>query len=136
MPERIFVDTGAWVALYLPKDAHHRAARAALEELKRQSAILLTSNYVIAEAITAVRSFASHARAVELGEALFGSRLIRRIPIHERLEQRAWALFRKYDDPSFSFTDCTSFAVMEAEGIATAFAFDRDFVVAGFKARP
>ncbi len=136
MPERIFVDTSAWVALYIPKDAHHGEATAVLEDLQRQSAQFVISNYVIAEAITAVRRLASHARATALGEALLGSRVLRRVYLDERLEQAAWALFKKYNDRAFSFTDCTSFALMEAEGLKRVFAFDRDFRVAGFQVLP
>lgn len=32
-------------------------------------------------------------------------------------------------DQDFSFTDCTSFALMERLGVAEAFAFDRHFLV-------
>jgi predicted nucleic acid-binding protein len=136
VPERIFIDTGAWIALYVPRDAHHQEARTAWEECKRQRAVLLTSNYVVAEAITAVRRLASHKRATGLGEALLESRALHRIYINELLEQAAWALFKQYDDQEFSFTDCTSFAVMRAEKIKKAFTFDRDFQIVGFQVLP
>lgn len=42
-------------------------------------------------------------------------------------EEKAWAIFRQYPDKRFSFTDCTSFAIMKRLGIRTAFAFDEDF---------
>lgn len=136
MPERIFVDTGAWVAISVEDDERHCRAKAEWERLIAHRAQLVTSNYIIDEAITTVRGFAGHAKAAELGERLFRSRLIRRLRIDEGLEQRAWALFKKYADQVFSFTDCTSFAVMEAERIEKAFAFDKDFVIAGFQILP
>ncbi|MCL6642161.1 MAG: PIN domain-containing protein [Candidatus Bipolaricaulota bacterium] len=134
MPERIFVDTGAWIALYVPRDVHHQEARAAWEELAHHHAV--TTNYVITEAITAVRRLAGHRRAIELGEALLKSRALRRLYIDEPLERAAWAFFTKYNDQDFSFTDCTSFAVMTAEKIKKAFTFDRDFQIAGFQVLP
>jgi len=133
---KVFVDTGAWIALYVKDDENHVLAKAQWEELLKQKARLVTSNYVIDEAITAVRAFADHATAVKLGEALFTSLLLRRIRIDEALEKKAWALFKKYDDQALSFTDCTSFAVMESEGITIAFGFDRDFFTAGFQLLP
>lgn len=44
----------------------------------------------------------------------------------------AWDRYRKYSDQSFSFTDVTSFVVMEGLGITKvftfkAFSFDSDF---------
>lgn len=130
------MDTGAWVAISVEDDQHHPRAQAEWERLLAQRVQFVTSNYVVAEAITTVRGFAGHAKAVELGERLLNSRLIRHVRIDESLEQVAWALFKKYDDHLFSFTDCTSFAVMEAKRIEKAFAFDRDFVIAGFQLLP
>jgi hypothetical protein len=37
-------------------------------------------------------------------------------------------MFRQYEDKGFSFTDCTSFALMERLAINTVFAFDDHFV--------
>ena len=49
----------------------------------------------------------------------------------------AWELFVRYADQRFSFTDCTSFALMRAIGIAEAFTFDRrDYAAAGFGVLP
>jgi predicted nucleic acid-binding protein len=41
--------------------------------------------------------------------------------------ESAWQFFRRYQDKDWSFTDCTSKAVLERLGIATAFAFDQHF---------
>ena len=133
---KVFVDTSAWIAIYIKDDQNHRAARAQWEELIERKAMLVTTNYVIDEAITGVRAFAGHALAVELGEALFTSRLLRRVRIDEVMEKEAWSLFKRYDDQAFSFTDCTSFAAMQAEGLTTAFTFDEDFSIAGFQVLP
>ncbi|MCS6903561.1 MAG: PIN domain-containing protein, partial [Candidatus Bipolaricaulota bacterium] len=75
-------------------------------------------------------------RATELGKALLESHVLRRLYIDESLERAAWTFFKEYDDQDFSFTDCTSFAVMTAEKITKAFTFDRDFQIAGFQVLP
>ena len=51
-------------------------------------------------------------------------------------EDAAWALFRKFRDKDFSYTDCTSFAVMERLRLRTAFAFDRRFAAMGYRVEP
>ena len=136
MPERIFVDTSAWVAVGSVDDERHARAKAEWDRLITEQAQLVTSNYVISETITTVQGFAGHARAVELGEQLFNSQSLRRVRVDEALERTAWLLFKKYDDQEFSFIDCSSFAVMKAQGMKKAFAFDRDFRIAGFQLLP
>jgi predicted nucleic acid-binding protein len=46
-------------------------------------------------------------------------------------EEHAKQIIRTYDDKDFSFTDATSFAVMERLRISTAFSFDRNFAQYG-----
>lgn len=47
-----------------------------------------------------------------------------------------WEYFQGHDDKRYSLTDCVSFVVMQNYGIYTAFAFDRDFIQAGFIIEP
>jgi predicted nucleic acid-binding protein len=56
-------------------------------------------------------------------------RVIRVRPADER---RARAILQQYGDKDFSYTDATSFAIMERLGIGTAFTFDEDFHQYGF----
>ena len=58
------------------------------------------------------------------------------ITVNEDIEKRAWLIFKKYQDQPFSYTDCTSFAVMETHKLKTAFAFDAHFEIFGFKIAP
>ena len=51
-------------------------------------------------------------------------------------EERAWEIFLKYKDKDFSYTDCTSFAVMERLKIDTAFTFDSHFQTMKFQVAP
>ncbi|TAN44808.1 MAG: PIN domain-containing protein [Nitrospirae bacterium] len=45
---------------------------------------------------------------------------------------RSWKIIEKYSDKDFSFTDCTSFALMERLKLRTAFSFDSHFRQFGF----
>ena len=47
-------------------------------------------------------------------------------------EARAWQIIEAYTDKDFTFTDATSFAVMERLRIQHAFTFDDDFRQYGF----
>ena len=133
----IFIDTSGFVALAGKKDRNHVRARRFLSALARTRRPLLTSTYVADEVITLVRMRIGQAAAVEIGQAILDSRWCRMLDIDEELRASAWSLFTRYADQEFSFTDCTSFAVMKALGIEESFTFDRrDFATAGFTALP
>jgi len=51
--------------------------------------------------------------------------------------EEAWRLFKAFADHDFSFTDCTSFALMERLHINNAFTFDAHFQEYGrFNVKP
>jgi predicted nucleic acid-binding protein len=131
-----FGDTSGWVALHDVSDANHQAARAHWQWLQQQRILVITTDYILDEAITLARFRAGHTAAVRLGTALLTSKVLQLIPITPERRAKAWQLFQQYDDQAFSFTDCTSFAVMRELGLTEAFAFDTDFERAGFVRRP
>lgn len=56
--------------------------------------------------------------------------------VTDALERDAWKIFEKHADKDYSFTDCTSFALMQAEAIRNAFTFDHHFKQYGFSMQP
>ena len=129
----VFVDTSAFVALANRKDRHHASACRFLRSLARSRRPLVTSTDIADETVTLTRMRLGHRIAVEIGDAIFESRWCRLLEIDSALRERAWTLFRRYDDQTLSLTDCTSFAVMQSLAIEDAFTFDRkDFAVVGF----
>lgn len=133
---RVFADTGAWCALYDRSDVHHARASAFLHELNKQKAQLITSDYVLDESLTLLRFRVGHREAVDLGKWVLQSPLVKVVNVDEKIWQSAWDLFIRYDDKHFSFTDCTSFAIMRQLGLLNAFAFDHNFEQAGFVMLP
>lgn len=127
MADLFFADTSAFFAAYNRQDQHYREA----VEFLRQRPRLITTNFVVDETITLIRVRASHRLAVELGEDLWQERLAHLCPVTYSDQRTAWQLFKKFDDKRFSFTDCTSFAVMLRLGVLRAFTFDDDFVQTG-----
>lgn len=65
--------------------------------------------------------------AVNFGEALKTSGLVTIATITGTDEDNAWEIFLQYEEAGFSYTDCSSFAVMERLKIDTAFTFDMHF---------
>ena len=120
----IFVDTGAWYASVMPSDPNHAAAA---QWLSANQLPLLTTDYVIDETLTLLKARGHAARAIALGQELFGKQqdCIHYLMPHEIDE--AWQTFNRFRDKDWSFTDCTSKVAIEKRGIATAFAFDKHF---------
>jgi predicted nucleic acid-binding protein len=120
----IFVDTSAWYALLDKSDANHHAAVNFKDSLDHP---MVTSNYIADEVITLARNRLGHKVAVEIGRKLWNESIANLIRVTLNDEKKAWAIFVKYSDKTFSFTDCTSFALVERVGTTEVFAFDDHF---------
>ena len=127
------VDTGAWYA-YLDRNDpdHHQIA----EVIEQHAPSLLTTNFIADETITLLRYRAGRAAAIQFGELLFSGEIARLEHITKVDQQKAWKLFQQYDDHRFSYTDCTSFVLMERMGIEVSIALDSDFRAYGMNCLP
>jgi uncharacterized protein len=119
-----FVDTGAWVALFVEADSRHTSAQAWIDANRDR---LITSDYVVDEVLTLIKVRFRTQSALQAGQAIFGERLSALAYLTEHDIARAWNIFRAHRDKGWSFTDCTSFAFMQRLKISTAFAFDQHF---------
>ncbi len=124
---RIFIDTGAFIALTDADDRYHTVAKRFYKEIKQKGGRFLTSNYVVCETLNYLRARLSHDIAVSFRESLYKSPVIEVVGITSVIEEEAFRIFKKYNDKDFSFTDCTSFALMIARRLNRAFAFDKHF---------
>lgn len=120
---QVLVDTSAIYALLDTDDAHHRKAVAILRGLQRRSLTPLLTNFIVAE---------SHALLLSrLGADIARRWLMTHVwpieTVNPRDEDKAKEIIRKYTDKTFSYTDATSFAVMERLAIRSAFGFDPHF---------
>jgi uncharacterized protein len=133
---RVFVDTGAFVALRNRAEREHEAARVALSVLVSERVPLLTSNYVFAETYTALLVRAGREEAIEWGRRFRAGAAIELVRVEEPIEEDAWSILEAHADKQWSYVDATSFALMEQEGIAEAFAFDHHFAQRGLTLVP
>jgi len=67
---KVFVDTGAFCALTVPKDEHNQKAKSIHKQLKDRKAILYTSDYVLDEVYTILKTRASHATSIKFMDEL------------------------------------------------------------------
>jgi predicted nucleic acid-binding protein len=129
----VFVDTGAWIAMQDRRDAHHAAVADALFSNKSR---LITTDYVLDETLTFLRLRVNHAQAVRFGEYVTADTNVTVVRVSDEDWQQAWKLFVAFPEQNFSFTDCTSFAIMRRLGLSEAFTLDRHFRAMGFDVAP
>ena len=132
----IFIDTGAFIALWVDHDGRHSAAEAALAALREERARLFTSNFVLDEAVTHVGRFAGAKFVAEQARNILDSKAITMLRPDEEDERSALVLYEKYADQRLSFTDAVSLALMRRHRIKRAFTFDAHFAYAGFSLWP
>jgi predicted nucleic acid-binding protein len=128
------VDTSGWYALIDRRDVFHAKAVAALEEVIAAKSRLLTTDYVLDEAYTLVRARSGPEATRNLLSLIDQTVALDTEWIGADRFAVAKALFRKQLDQGFSFTDCTSFVVMEERGITDALTSDAHFSARGFRA--
>lgn len=131
---RIFIDTWAWYAL-MDRNADPLIAEAANKQLLDEGHTFVTTNYVLSETVTLVRYKLYHAVAVQFWKTtrkLIESGLVELVRVSEAHEERAWTIFEQFADQDFSFTDCTSYAVMQSLKLSRVFTGDQHFATMGF----
>jgi len=130
---RVFVDTSAWYAFSRADDPDHLGVR---ETLRRWEGRLVTSNFVFDETVTLVRARLGHGAALRVGGVLRDPDTVDLARLLPEDEEEAWSLFTRRRDQLYSFTDCSSFALMGRLRLSRAVSTDRHFHQAGFKVEP
>ncbi len=74
-----------------------------------------------------LRARISYPITVLFWENLKKSGFIEVVTVSPSIEDTAFAIFKRYADKDFSFTDCTSFSTMRSLKLRSAFAFDKHF---------
>lgn len=128
----LFVDTSAWYALVSPDDRYHQEAARLYERLEQQGAPLTTTDWVLSEAVAVLEGRVGRPVALRAGDRILASRFVRVECLTREQVERAWGRYAA-DVSRPSLVDCSSFVVMEDLGLTRAFAFDEDFVRAGFR---
>lgn len=132
----LFVDTAGWMATADRSDPQHTDSSAARDHWLAQGGLLATTNYVIDETLTLIRMRLGIFAAEKWWQTVSASPRCKFEWITPEIEERAIRWFFKWKDQSFSFTDCTSFVVMQDLGIKKVLTVDRHFLIAGFEILP
>lgn len=123
----VLVDTGAIFAFVTRTDPHHEAAKEFVHSWLERSGVFLLADVVFAETMTLLKARISAAIAIRVGEELRRNPCYSWIALGEAGERDTWAIFQRYDDKEWSYTDCAILTLARREEISRVFAFDRHF---------
>ena len=136
MNRKLFVDSGAWLAILDPRDKYHQSAVTFYQDALARYPRLLITNLIVAETYVSVLKAAGYQKAISFLGLIERSSRIQCIWSNQELEAQALDILRRYDDQDFSYTDAVSFALMQRLELTEAFAFDHHFSTMGFVRLP
>lgn len=132
-PAKLFVDSGAWIALRSRRDQHHAEADRLFRDAIHRRIPLVTTNLIIAEThrLTLFRVGLEPAlRALDRIDAS-PSVTVRFATAGDHAEGRRW--LQRLAPRPITYTDAVTFAVMAAAKCKQVLGFDEDFAAAGFE---
>jgi uncharacterized protein len=128
----VFFDTGAWVAIADESDQYAEQAGRIYTRLVLKREQLVTSDLVLIETYNLLLRTIGNKATRDFADKLKIISSLQIVTVTQTDSARAWKILEKYSDKEFSFTDCTSFALMERLKIKFVFAFDSHFKQFGF----
>lgn len=133
MAREVFIDSSGLYALADHRDPSHAPAERYVARLLKSGVGLVLTDYIIDEACTLAKARGGGYGAMRLLEILDRSEAFRLVWIAQERFEAAKSFFRKHADHGYSFTDCTSFVVMQELRIRDSLTTDRHFTEAGFR---
>ena len=136
---KLLVDTSAWVAMTDRRDSYHASAVAFNQEIARKVTLVVT-DYILDETYTLLLNNTGYHSTVKFKEKLdlmIQQGIVELIWITPVIAKQTWEIFEQFNrDKQWSFTDCTSYAVMKNQRITEVFTFDHHFSQMGFNRCP
>lgn len=125
MKNKIFVDTSAFIAMRTQDDKNHASSIRCLKKIEDEKIFLCTTNFVLDEVYTFFCRH--HDRAIEMHDLITNNAIISFHRVSAEDEAKALSILKRFPDKTFSYTDATSFAVMDRLGLKMAFSYDKHF---------
>jgi len=136
MMKGVFVDTAGWMACADESDPEHERACEARDSALELGNILIATDYVLDETLTLIRRRLGLAAAKTWWDQIEGSSRLRWEWVGIARAEKARSVFFRYHDKDYSFTDCTSFVVMQELKLKRVLTTDHHFRQMGFQVVP
>jgi predicted nucleic acid-binding protein len=122
--EAVFVDTGAWFAAAVPSDPDHESASQFFRNCRGP---VVTTDYIVDELLTLFATRGRKRKANRwLHKVLWGGGVALELVTSADFDE-AIRVYQRFGDKTWSFTDCTSYVVVERLGVSIACSFDIHF---------
>ena len=123
----IFLDSSFLVSVEVETDQNHKRAIEIRDGIiKGTFGMPIISDYIFDETVTVTFGRTKNlGKTVLVGENLLKSSKMTKIG--DSFFEEGWKIFKNQKDTKFSFTDCTTIALMKKEGIKAIATFDKDF---------
>lgn len=122
---KIFVDSNYFIALFNPQDSLFKQATLANSKLEKDNPQIYISTYIFSEIVTVLSQRTGRVNAIHAGNQLLEGR-ISILQSTMETEELSWKIFNRVKKKNMSFVDCSSIAVMQAEGINKFLTFDEE----------
>ena len=132
---KVLVDTSALVALADADDRGHAAVHSWFIDQAQNVGLVLT-DYVFDECMTLMTVRFGAQAATSFGQRLRSSQFCQFVHLTPQDEASTWQIFTQYLDKDWSYTDCSSLAVMRRLDIEQALATDHHFRQMGITVVP
>lgn len=132
----LFVDTAGWMSLADGRDPRHDASKQTRDGWLKEHGVLISSDYVMDETFTLIRVRLGVEAAARWWDQVESSSFLRWEWMDRERAEKARRWFFRWQDKSFSFTDCTSFVIMRELHLRRVLTADRHFQEAGFEILP
>ena len=126
---KVFIDTSAFVALFVEKEGFHQEASRKYRVYREERAIFFTSNFILDELFTRML-FYKEVNIKELIKGLKRSIALNELTvlqIDETLFEKALDIFQKFSEHKISFTDATTYCLYKDFALDEIFTLDNDF---------
>lgn len=136
---KVFIDTSAYIALFIASEIHHQKVKRCYQHYRKQRALFFTSDYILDELFTRLLyDFGKHAttRVINLLNKSVANEEIKLFQVDQTVFQKAITLMLKYADQKISFTDATSIVLYKTFAVDEMFTLDSDFKKVGLKVQP
>jgi predicted nucleic acid-binding protein len=131
--QKVFVDTGGWLALALARDVYHERAVEGWTAVRRSGARLCTSVPVIIETFTYLDRKIDPAMARTWSAGVRGRTGVQVIECGGEDLLQAWQWLERRELHKLSLVDATSFVLLRKHRIRQVLAFDTHFAQVGFR---
>jgi predicted nucleic acid-binding protein len=128
---RVFADTSGLFAALVRNDHMHVRAKAVLAHLIGARSELHVTSYVLLETESLLQARVGLDAARQFDHVY--RPLLRIHWVDEPMHDRAFRRLELRESRSVSLVDCSSFVVMEAEGLRMVFGYDPHFAEEGFR---